>query len=113
MGTPVAASCVAALQGALDGGFADAAGLAFAAVDPEVVSGIGCARGAALATAIGDDEAVGVFEDVGGEEFLRGFDDLFGVTASEGTDLAEGIELEDKADLGFEDIPDAGEDLLT
>ena len=66
MGAPVGASCVAALQGALDRGFAAAAGLAFAAVDPKIVTGGGVAGGAAILAAVGDDAVTGIFQDVGG-----------------------------------------------
>ena len=113
MGAPVGAAGVAALQGALNWGLADAAGLAFAAVDPEVVAGVGCAGSAALAAAVRDDQVVGVFEDVGGEELLGGFYDLFRLTTGEGADLEEGVELEGEADFGFEDVAYAGEYALT
>ena len=71
MGAPVGAAGVGALEGALDGGFAAAAGLVFAAVDPQVFAGVGAVGGPAILAAVSNDPVARVFEDVCGEKLLR------------------------------------------
>ena len=74
---PVGGSGVGALEGALDRGFAAAAGFVFSAIDPFAGGWVGASRGAAFQAAVGHYAFRGVFQDIERHEALGGGDNLF------------------------------------
>jgi hypothetical protein len=59
-----------------------------------------------------DDQVAGIFEHVGAQQLFRGGNCCRGLFARQSSDGAEWIEAQDKADFGFEDVADSGEDRL-
>ena len=108
-GAPEGGAGAGGLFAACDGGAAFAAGFAVAFVDPEIFFAAGAAGGAAAA-GVGDDLVAGSVGDVGLEIFTRGGDEAGEFGDAEARDFAEGIHVAGEAELGFEDVADAGED---
>ena len=108
---PEGGAGVEALLAGLDGCAANAAGLAAAMVDPEVLFGVGAAGGAADA-GVGDDLVARGVGDVGRHQ-LAGVGDEGGEFGDgERLDGAEGMDAAGEADLGLEDVADSGEEVL-
>ena len=110
-GAPEGGASAGGLFAAFDAGAAFAARFASAFVDPEIFFAVGTAGGAAEAR-VGDDLVAGVVGDVGLEIFAGGGDEAGELGDAEGGDFAEGIHVAGEAELGFEDVADAGEDRL-
>src|SRR5579859_1427599 len=109
---PVSAAGIWALQSALDDGAATSAGLAFAAVDPEIFAGVGVAGRPAVFAVVSNDAVAGVFEDVGGEQLSRRCDDLFSLHLRERRNLAKWAQTRQKTYLRFKNIADSGKHIL-
>ncbi len=84
-----------------------AAGGAFAVVDPEPGGRIGRVCGTA-ASGVGHDGVPCPVGDVGSEKAARSLDQALDLLRAQARNLTEGIYSAGKANLGFEDVPDAG-----
>src|SRR5579871_1403302 len=110
-GTPEGGAGAGGLFTALDERAAFATGFVVAFVDPEIFFAVGAAGGAAE-SGVRDDLVAGVVGDVGLEIFAGGPDEAGEFGDAERRDFAEGVYVAGEAELGFEDVADAGQDRL-
>ena len=69
-------------------------------------------RGAPMLSAIGDDGVARTLNNICGDETLRSLDQIVDLVGTQIGDFAKRIDAGHKADLGLEDIANAGQHIL-
>ena len=110
-GAPEGGAGVEALLARFDGGATAAARFATPRVNPEIFFAVGAAGSATRAT-VRDDLIAGSAGDIGEQKFACGGNEAGKFSDAERGYGAEGMYETGKADFGFEDIADAGEQRL-